>query len=276
MDILQYINENLPKCVAYTPDIDGELIGLPYPYIMPCAYTGFRAMFYWDTYFIHKGLLVRSDLNQIKNDIDNMRYLIRQYGFVPNANQTFALFNSQPPFLSMMIRDYYENTKDKAWLADAYADLKKEYRFWQSSRTSPIGLTYYDTMPLTPQKIVAEAKQFRDRTGQLYDVPDENEKMLIYVAEEDMVLGYCFCVIEEAKGDNLHPIKSLFIDDLCVDENVRSTGIGTSLYRYVVEEAKKLQCNRITLNVWCLNTSAMKFYEKMGLQPLKIVMEERL
>ena len=173
MDILQYINENLPKCVAYTPDSDGELIGLPYPYIMPCAYTGFRAMFYWDTYFIHKGLLVRSDLNQIKNDIDNMRYLIRQYGFVLNANQTAALFNSQPPFLSMMIRDYYENTKDKAWLADAYADLKKEYRFWQSSRTSPIGLTYYDTMPLTPQKIVAEAKQFRDRTGQLYDVPDE-------------------------------------------------------------------------------------------------------
>ncbi len=103
-----------------------------------------------------------------------------------------------------------------------------------------------------------------------------NEKMLIYVAEEDMVLGYCFCIIEEAKGDNLHPIKSLFIDDLCVDENVRSTGIGTALYRYVVEEAKKLQCNRITLNVWCLNTSAMKFYEKMGLQPLKIVMEERL
>ena len=173
MDILQYINENLPKCVAYTPDSDGELIGLPYPYIMPCAYTGFRAMFYWDTYFIHKGLLVRSDLNQIKNDIDNMRYLIRQYGFVLNANQTLALFNSQPPFLSMMIRDYYENTKDKAWLADAYADLKKEYRFWQSSRTSPIGLTYYDTMPLTPQKIVAEAKQFRHRTGQLYDVPDE-------------------------------------------------------------------------------------------------------
>ena len=103
-----------------------------------------------------------------------------------------------------------------------------------------------------------------------------NEKMLIYVAEEDMVLGYCFCVIEEAKGDNLHPIKSLFIDDLCVDENVRSTGIGTALYRYVVEEAKKLQCNRITLNVWCLNTSAIKFYEKMGLQPLKIVMEEKL
>ena len=173
MDILEYINVNLPKCIAYTPDSDGDLIGLPYPYIMPCAYTGFRAMFYWDTYFIHKGLLVRDDMTQIRNDIDNMRYLIHQYGFVPNANQTVALFNSQPPFLSMMIRDYYDRTKDKAWLTDAYTDLKTEYQFWQSSRTSPIGLTYYDTMRLTPQKIVAEAKQFRQRTGQLYDVPDE-------------------------------------------------------------------------------------------------------
>ena len=103
-----------------------------------------------------------------------------------------------------------------------------------------------------------------------------NEKMLIYVAEENDVLGDAFCIIEEAKGENLHPVKSLFIDDLCVDEKVRSQGIGSAIYKHVVSEAKKLECNRITLNVWCLNESAMKFYEKMGLQPLKIVMEERL
>ena len=103
-----------------------------------------------------------------------------------------------------------------------------------------------------------------------------NEKMLIYVAVEEFVLGYAFCIIEESKGENLHPMKSLFIDDLCVDENIRSKGIGTALYKHVVNEAKKLECNRITLNVWCLNESAMKFYQKMGLQPLKIVMEERV
>ena len=103
-----------------------------------------------------------------------------------------------------------------------------------------------------------------------------NEKMLIFVAEEDVVLGYAFCIIEEAKGENLHPMKSLYIDDLCVDEKIRSKGIGTALYKHVVKEAKTLACNRITLNVWCLNESAMRFYQKMGLVPLKIVMEERL
>ena len=103
-----------------------------------------------------------------------------------------------------------------------------------------------------------------------------NEKMLIYVAEEDTVLGYAFCIIEETKGENLHPMKSLYIDDLCVDENCRSKGIGTALYQHVVKEARQLNCQRITLNVWCLNENAMKFYNKIGLQPLKIVMEERL
>ena len=173
MDIMEYINVNLPKCVAYTPENDGELIGLPYPYMMPCAYTGFRAMFYWDTYFIHKGLLIRGDLEQIRNDIDNMRYLIRRYGFVPNANQKVALFNSQPPFLSMMVRDYYDQTKDRIWLQDAYEDLVVEYDFWLKNRRTPGGLTCYDTMPLTAEKIVAESKQFRDRTGLLVDAPDE-------------------------------------------------------------------------------------------------------
>lgn len=103
-----------------------------------------------------------------------------------------------------------------------------------------------------------------------------NEKMLIYVAEEEMVLGYAFCMLEQACGDNLHPVKSLFIDDLCVDEKIRSKGVGTALYHYVAEEAKRLCCDRITLNVWCLNESAMRFYQKMGLQPLKIVMEEKV
>lgn len=173
MTISEYIDFNLPRCIAYTPEDEGGLIGLPYPYIMPCAYTGFRAMFYWDTYFIHKGLFVRGELEQIRNDIDNMRYLIRQYGFVPNANQRIALFNSQPPFLSIMMREYYDATTDMAWLAQAYDDLVQEYSFWQEYRVSPIGLTCYDTMPLTAEKIVAEAKQFRDRTGLLKDVPDE-------------------------------------------------------------------------------------------------------
>lgn len=173
MNILEYIDENLPKSICYTPESSGILIGLPYPYIMPCAFGGFPALFYWDTYFTHKGLIVRGELEQVKYDIDNMRYLIREYGFMPNANQTIALYNSQPPFLSMMIRDYYDVVKDKVWLEGAYEDLKREHDFWMTKRLSPIGLNCYDSLELPEEKVIAEAQQFRHRTGLLKDVADE-------------------------------------------------------------------------------------------------------
>ncbi len=173
MDILQYIEENLPKSICYNPESSGTLIGLPYPYIMPCASGGFQEMYYWDTYFTHKGLIVRGDLEQVRNDIDNMRYLIRQYGFMPNGNRTNYLYDSQPPFLSMMMRDYYEVTKDTKWLSEAYEELKVEYAFWMEKRNSKIMLNHYDCMPLPEEMKSFSAQVFRERTGLYDDLDDE-------------------------------------------------------------------------------------------------------
>ncbi|MBQ2236662.1 MAG: GNAT family N-acetyltransferase [Clostridia bacterium] len=107
----------------------------------------------------------------------------------------------------------------------------------------------------------------------------KNDKTPIFVAVnyEDTVLGYAFCVYEEIRDDkSLMDRKSLYIDDLCVDENQRGKHIGTHIYEYVLEEARKNGCYHITLNVWTLNQSAMKFYEKCGMEPLKITMEKRI
>ena len=102
----------------------------------------------------------------------------------------------------------------------------------------------------------------------------------IYVAANDetnFVCGYAFCVLEEFKGDpSLIDRKMLYIDDLCVDEQMRGKHIGTLLYEHVLAEAKRFGCYHVTLNVWCLNESAMRFYEKCGLSPLKITMEQIL
>ena len=74
----------------------------------------------------------------------------------------------------------------------------------------------------------------------------------------------------------MKPMKSLYIDDLCVDEAMRGRHIGRALYEHVVSEAKKSGCYHITLNVWSLNEKAQRFYEKCGLKPLKTVMEQVL
>ena len=103
-----------------------------------------------------------------------------------------------------------------------------------------------------------------------------DDKTPVFVAvDNDVVVGYAFCIVEEVVGNpSLVDMKSLYIDDLCVDETVRGKHIGTLLYDYVLDFAKQIGCYHVTLNVWCLNDSAMQFYLKRGLKPLKIVMEK--
>ena len=71
----------------------------------------------------------------------------------------------------------------------------------------------------------------------------------------------------------LTDMKNLYIDDLCVDENMRDKHVGTVIYDYVKKYAKEIGCYNLTLNVWSCNESAQKFYEKQGLKPQKTTME---
>ncbi len=151
MNINEYIKEKLEKCVRLNTEDEGTLIGLPYPYSVPCAEGAFQEMFYWDTYFTNKGYLASGDVKQAKNNAQNMFYLINRYGFVPNGSRTSFLNRSQPPFLSLMVLDIYKQTKDKDWLKSAYSALCAEYRFWMNERITESGLNRYDSAPLDPE-----------------------------------------------------------------------------------------------------------------------------
>ena len=106
---------------------------------------------------------------------------------------------------------------------------------------------------------------------------DDSRPILVFTDENDEVQGYCFCIYQQHKGNSvLADIKTLYIDDLCVDETLRGKHIGKELYEAAVNLAKDSGCYNLTLNVWSCNTSAMKFYEAMGLIPQKIGMEKIL
>ena len=93
-------------------------------------------------------------------------------------------------------------------------------------------------------------------------------------AEDGKLLGYCFCILQETKGNPvLRDDKTLYIDDLCVDENCRGQHVGRALYDYAEAFARTQGCRTVTLNVWCGNDSAMTFYEKRGMEPRNIYME---
>lgn len=103
---------------------------------------------------------------------------------------------------------------------------------------------------------------------------EEEKSIYVAVNEEDVCIGYAFCQLQEQHfSNNMVPFKSLFIDDLCVDQQIRGQHIGENLFEYVKSEARKLNCYEVTLNVWTGNTSAEKFYEKMGMRTKERQME---
>ena len=102
---------------------------------------------------------------------------------------------------------------------------------------------------------------------------DPNRPILAAEIEGKLV-GYAFCILLITENDPvLCDRKVLYIDDLCVEETLRGQGIAGALYERVLEYARELGCDAVTLNVWCGNDGAMKFYEKCGLKPQKIGME---
>ena len=110
---------------------------------------------------------------------------------------------------------------------------------------------------------------------------DDLEKMLnddtkpIFVALDPKgdVAGYVFCQIQEPKADTMIPRKILYIDDLCVDKKSRGQHVGKALFEFAKDEAKRLGCYEVTLNVWEGNDSAYKFYDAMGMKPKETHME---
>ena len=103
---------------------------------------------------------------------------------------------------------------------------------------------------------------------------EETKPIYVAVDENDRCLGYAFCQLKKQPfSNNMVQFTSLFIDDLCVDKNTRGQHVGRTLFEYVKSEAKKLGCYEVTLNVWEGNTSAEKFYEKMGMKTKERQME---
>lgn len=124
-----------------------------------------------------------------------------------------------------------------------------------------------------PDLFKAGAKKYTD--AQLLAIlKDEEKPIFAAVDENDALMGYAFCIFVRHKNDNvLEDMTTLYIDDLCVDENLRGKHVGRALYEAVLAFAREQGCYNVTLNVWSCNEKAMRFYEACGLKPQKIGME---
>jgi alpha,alpha-trehalase len=164
--------EHLPAKIDRLGEIDTSKIqphGLLYlenKYVVPGG--RFNEMYGWDSYFIVRGLLRAGRVELARGMVDNFFFEIENYGAMLNANRTYYLTRSQPPFLSSMFVDVYDalrksGQKDPAWLAKAYADLEKDYQMWnrEPHLAGDTGLSrYYDFGEGPPAEAVQDESGF--------------------------------------------------------------------------------------------------------------------
>lgn len=104
---------------------------------------------------------------------------------------------------------------------------------------------------------------------------DPGKPVFVYELEEQIV-GHLFCQLSTVTSDVLQPVKTLFIDDLCVASSARGQKIGEQLYAFALSYAKEHGCHNLTLDVWADNVGAVRFYERLGMVPQKFRMEQVL
>ena len=116
-----------------------SLIVVPNPFIVPGG--RFREYYYWDSYWVVRGLLICGMNDTVKGMIDNFIHLVKTYGFVPNGGRIYYTNRSQPPFLIPIVELYLEHTGDTDYVKSVLNDLEKEYQFWRQHRTVEIEIS---------------------------------------------------------------------------------------------------------------------------------------
>ncbi|HEY1949442.1 MAG TPA: trehalase family glycosidase [Bryobacteraceae bacterium] len=141
------------------------LLYLPKPYVVPGG--RFNEMYGWDSYFIQVGLLNADKIEMAKNLADNFLYQMKYYGKILNANRTYYLNRSQPPFLTQMVLGVYAKMRDRRWLEDALPLIENYYELWAAEphMTPETGLArYWDFGEGPAPEVVSAERDAKGRT----------------------------------------------------------------------------------------------------------------
>ena len=182
--ILDFIRTNWKKTIVK----DNK--DLPYPYNSPNT-NMYSDFYYWDLYFINKGLLLSNMAEQAENNIKEMAYFVNKLGYVPNSNVGYLKNRTQPPVLTLCVWDLYQFKQDKSIIRRYIDVLLKEHNFFQTRRMTNIGLNAYmcDYSTNTYEDIMNHYKFLSDRVYEYSDDPNVQYQIgrdIIAVAESGL------------------------------------------------------------------------------------------
>ncbi len=189
-DCLDYIDHHWVQLTCSTPKDEALTIGLPHRFVSPSRAEFDGKMYYWDTYFTNLGLLAGGHLALAQGMADNLIHLFERFRFIPQSNRFYHLGKSNPPFLTSIISDLFEQTGDRPWLRRAAEVAAAEYeqRWLGEHRLMDNGLSRYWEPTHTHEQ--AEDESGWDRTSRFLDrcldINPIDLNCLLYQYERDL------------------------------------------------------------------------------------------
>ncbi len=242
---LEVLPENVENLTVH------GLLYLPRPYVVPGG--RYNEMYGWDSYFIVLGLLRDGRTDRARDMVDNFLYEVEHYGHILNANRTYFLSRSQPPFLSHMVLAVYEKTGDRAWLEAALPTIQKDYEYWTSAPhlVPETGLSRYWDFGEGPSAEVLEGEG--DRQGRTHY--DRIREFLQTHAVDDYDASQYY----DRQQDRLTP--------LCykADRAMRESGFNPS-HRFGAFNLDVLHYNPVDLNtlLWMAERNTARILDVLG------------
>lgn len=167
---LDYINKHWKKITFYLPKDEKTHIGLPNKFVSPNSNLFKNDQFYWDSYFTILGLVASGKVSLAKGIVDNLIHLHKRFGIIPSRNRFYNLGISQPPFLTSMASEVFQDTKDKQWLSNVARTAEEELKdYWMKDDTHLVhkGLSRYCDHFWT--HLTAEHESGWDMTSRFHD-----------------------------------------------------------------------------------------------------------
>ncbi|CAG2059411.1 unnamed protein product, partial [Timema podura] len=128
----KFLGRKIKDDVKNNPDLY-SIIYVPNPVIVPGG--RFREFYYWDSYWIVRGLLLSEMTETVKGMLQNFLSIVDEYGFIPNGGRIYYSMRSQPPLLIPMIQSYLEKSNDTQFIKDNIHIMEKEFNYWLTNHT---------------------------------------------------------------------------------------------------------------------------------------------
>ncbi|XKL66018.1 hypothetical protein PGB90_009438 [Kerria lacca] len=264
----KFLGRKIKEDVHNNPSLY-SIIYVPNPVIVPGG--RFREFYYWDSYWIIKGLLLSEMIDTVRGMIENFLHIVDVYGHIPNGGRIYYLMRSQAPLLSPMIQLYYDHTKDLEFVRKNIHLMEKEFQFWMNNRTVQIEKDgkHYTLARYKERSTGPRPESYREdyETGMVFS--DEEDKNNFYselksAAESGWDFSTRWFIVNGTNKGNLTNIKTSYI--VPVDLNAFlfwDAQIISNFYKELNHAPKAMHYENVS-SEWLLAVEQILWHEEVG------------